>query len=159
MLGIRTIASYDHGWANNYNLIRFVAASLVIYFHSYRLSGMGKDPLLELTGYTDIGQCAVNVFFAVSGFLVTKSFISRQNLPSYIEARLLRIFPGLIVAVMFTVFIVGLWATSKSFAVFLQSKMTLSYMLHNVTLIKGVAHRLPGVFETNQFSGSVNGSL
>jgi len=159
MLGVKTIESYDQGRDNNYNLLRFVASSMVIYFHSYILSGSGKDPLFELVGYTDIGQCAVNVFFAVSGFLVTKSLVSRRNLTAYFEARILRIFPALIVAVMFTVFIVGLWATSKSFTAFLQSKMTFLYILHNVTLIKGVAHHLPGVFETNPFKGSVNGSL
>lgn len=160
MPGIRTIGSFDCGRDNNYNLMRFLAASMVIYFHGFSLSGhRGGDPLFKLTGYTDMGICAVNIFFAVSGFLVTKSFVSRQDVSLFIEARLLRIFPALIAAVMFTVFIVGLSATTIPFDVYLRSRVTFSYIVHNVTLIKGVAHLLPGVFENNPFKGSVNGSL
>ncbi len=50
-----------------------------------------------LIGGLSIGAIAVNVFFIVSGYLVTKSYL-RSRLPGdYVRSRVLRIWPALIV--------------------------------------------------------------
>ena len=101
------------GRDNNFNLIRFIAASCVIISHSVLISG-GEDriePLEALTGFT-MGDHAVNVFFVLSGFLVTKSLFSRNDIAFYAAARSLRIIPGLFIMGLVTALIIGPLATS-----------------------------------------------
>lgn len=121
MIDWKTIESYMAGRNNNYLLIRFVAAALVIFSHSYHLSGnFNSEPLFRQLQFIDFSAIAVAVFFAASGFLISQSFDSRRNIFAFLEARILRIFPGLILAVLFTIFIVGAWATTLPLAGILQ---------------------------------------
>ena len=80
---------------NNFNLLRIVAASAVLVSHSYPLSLGPKaaEPLSQSLGVT-LGSVAVDVFFVVSGFLVTASLVRRQSSLDFIVGRFLRIFPG-----------------------------------------------------------------
>ena len=74
---------------NNFNLLRFLAASAVIFSHSYALTGRGLDePLLRWSdGATYLGLSGVTVFFIISGFLVSKSFTERKTLAAFAAAR------------------------------------------------------------------------
>lgn len=54
-----------------------------------------------------LSYLAVNLFFITSGFLVTKSMTSRADLSEYRSARVLRIYPALIVHVAFVLLIIG----------------------------------------------------
>jgi peptidoglycan/LPS O-acetylase OafA/YrhL len=156
---VRTIADLDHGRDNNYQLIRLIAASLVVLAHSYFLSTAGdREPLRMLTGYKHFGELGVQVFFVISGYLVTKSFVSRAGLPTFLAARALRIFPALIVAVVFTVFVIGAIATTLPLKSYLVHDTTLYYLFGNVTLLRE-AYELPGVFADNPLPNAVNGSL
>jgi peptidoglycan/LPS O-acetylase OafA/YrhL len=85
---------------NNFNLIRIFAAALVLYSHSFDLFGL-TEPLGNLLGHT-FGSVAVDVFFITSGLLIARSLYTRNNLPAFVKARVLRIYPALIVAVLFT---------------------------------------------------------
>ena len=68
-----------HGRANNFNLIRFAAASAVIVFHSYALTGRWTDePLWRLAPELNFGALGVKIFFVISGFLVTQSWLARN---------------------------------------------------------------------------------
>lgn len=78
---------------NNLNLIRVLAAAAVIVSHSYALVGL-PEPLAGTLGYT-LGELAVKVFFAVSGYLIYKSW-SRSTFPRYLQARMMRLFPALL---------------------------------------------------------------
>ena len=70
-----TLGARDGGRDNNLNLLRFAAASLVVYSHSYPLSGhLADEPLARLTRIFDFASVAVIVFFAISGYLVARSF-------------------------------------------------------------------------------------
>lgn len=63
--------------------------------HAFSLGGFGIDPLSALTkGVEDVGTIAVDGFFLLSGFLITRSFEGTGNLGRYIWHRALRIFPG-----------------------------------------------------------------
>jgi peptidoglycan/LPS O-acetylase OafA/YrhL len=77
---------------NNFNLLRFIAATLVVFGHSYPLSG---NPVGELSviGSLDITRIAVDIFFVISGFLVTGSLFARKNVIVFCQSRFLRIFP------------------------------------------------------------------
>lgn len=158
MIDWKTIECYVAGRNNNYLLIRFVAASLVIFSHSYHLSGnFGTEPLFRQIQFIDFSAIAVAIFFVASGFLISQSFDSRRNIFAFLEARILRIFPGLILAVLFTVFIVGTWATTLPLAEYFKNPETMKYVFDNIRL--KTQYTLPGVFHGTPFPDGVNGAL
>ena len=84
----------------------------MLFAHSADLIGAKWTLQSMIEGYGFfIGNIAVNVFFVVSGFLVTASLFNRGNIAAFFWARFLRIFPGLWVATLLTVFGLGVWAT------------------------------------------------
>lgn len=150
---------------NNFTLLRLVAALCVLYGHSYALSvGVSNihDPIsqfiIEFCGES-LPDLAVDLFFVTSGFLVTASYYQRDSLYAFCEARALRIFPGLLVAVLFCVFIIGSISTTVSLTNYFSSASTWSYIKHNIMLLNGIQFDLPAVFISNPFPSSVNGSL
>lgn len=154
------LSTYTSDRNNNFNLIRFIAASLVIYSHSFALAlGSGvSEPMGNAVGVT-FGSLAVDIFFISSGFLITSSYLARNNLIAFTYARALRIYPALIVAMLFCVFVVGLSFTTWSTTDYLTDFQTFKYFVRNVTLFTGVEQHLPGVFEGLPFPKAVNGSI
>ena len=60
---------------NNFDFLRFIAALLVIITHSVTLTGAGIHPLKSFSnGQIRVGDLAVDVFFTMSGFLITASY-------------------------------------------------------------------------------------
>lgn len=98
---------------NNFNLIRFIAAFGVLFSHSFSLAigSIETEPFKQLIGMS-FGQIAVDMFFISSGFLIANSLFVNKNLANFLWARFLRIYPGLFAAVLFCVFVVGLYFTS-----------------------------------------------
>lgn len=148
------------GRDNNFNLIRFVAAFLVLFSHSYPLFlGAGiQDPLKSLTGIT-FGALAVDIFFVTSGFLIAGSYFTRQNIIAFTVARFLRIFPALWIALLVSVFAIGYLVSDRELLTFLSDDETLEYLLYNATLLFGLQVDLPGIFSDNPYPVAVNGSL
>lgn len=142
---------------NNYNLIRFIAASLVLYSHSFPLAVNGADPFLHMIGMT-LGTIAVDSFFVISGFLVAGSFFKKENIIGFCWARILRIYPALILSVLFCVFIIGFHYTQMRSIEYLTDPQTYSFLFKNMTLFFGLEYNLPGLFELNPYR-AVNGSL
>ncbi len=154
------LSSYATSRDNNFNLLRFIAALLVLYTHSFALAIGAKDaqPLRAMLGMT-WGTIAVDIFFITSGFLITSSYISRNNIIAFVWARILRIYPALIVAVIFCVFILGVWFTKLTIWEFLSNTLTHKFILKNTVLFTGIEYKLPGVFNDNPWRSAVNGSL
>ena len=147
------------GKDNNFNLVRLVAAFAVLLTHSFAIAtgDPRTEPLRMWLGMT-IGDFAVDGFFITSGFLVTASLARRQSTRDFVRARVLRIYPALLVMVGLTVFVVGPLLTALSVVDYLSHSATLRYLAKCATLIFGVAYLLPGVFEGNPYK-AVNGSL
>ncbi len=156
----RTLGSFVAGRDNNFNLIRFLAASAVLVSHSFALSTgtSASEPWGRLLGITP-GSTAVEIFFLTSGFLVTASLVRRKDVRSFALARMLRIYPGLFVAVSLTVLAVGSSFTSLSPSSFFTNAQTWIYWARTTTLVTNVAHLLPGAFEGNPWRFAVNSSL
>lgn len=127
---------------NNFDALRLFAAVVVLGSHSYPLTGHGLDDIFtnSLFGYDLGGSFAVLIFFAISGFLVTKSAVERSA-ADYLVARALRILPALVVAVFATVFIIGPLLTPATLAAYFADQFTLPY-LKNI-FVFGVSHHLP----------------
>jgi peptidoglycan/LPS O-acetylase OafA/YrhL len=144
------------GRDNNLNLLRFIAASVVLLSHCWPLT-QGTDanePAIRLFG-TEMGRMAVWVFFAVSGFLVTASWERRSDLRAFAMARARRIFPGLVVMLLLTVFVLGLVFTTLPLTGYLSHKETWAYLVYNSTLLFKMRWGLPGVFGDVALNGSL----
>ena len=115
-----TFADVATGRDNNLNLLRMLAASSVLFSHSYALTGhMLQEPLVVASGQrTDAATIGVIVFFAISGFLIAQSLARTPSLYAYTIARGLRILPGLMLAKLFCVLVLGWYATSLASAAY-----------------------------------------
>ncbi len=145
---------------NNFNLLRLIAAILVLFSHSFPISGNNLSEWLEGVSHEFIsfGDLAVFCFFVISGYLITGSMISRGNPVDYFISRILRIFPGLIASVLFCTFIVGALATSLPLKTYFSDPHVYHNMINNMFLWN-ITFTLPGVFAHNLYPDAVNGSL
>lgn len=144
---------------NNFNFMRIVAASMVIITHSLVLTGneCNVDMLYKISnGEIMVSTLGLRTFFVISGLLIMQS-MDRSHTPiAFIWKRILRIFPGLLVCVLFTIFVIGPVFTNKSIAEYFQMDSTWSYLI-NLTLFK-TQEQIPSVFESN-IARVVNGSI
>lgn len=157
---LRTIGDYTQGRDNNFNLLRAIAATMVIFGHSFSLLAppLWIGPLHMIGGRWDPSDLGVNIFFVASGFLIAQSFLQRRSLLVYLEARVLRIFPALWLALVFTVLVIGPLATTLPLSAYFTDWDTYRYFFQNAPLIS-LDFRLPGLFDHNLGSDAVNGSL
>jgi peptidoglycan/LPS O-acetylase OafA/YrhL len=158
-----SLSLHDHltrGHDNNLPLIRMVAALMVLVSHTFALSsGLASDePWRTTYGHTP-GTIAVEVFFVISGVLLTHSLTTRQSLPAFAVARILRIYPGLMVAVLLTVMLVSSLASSLNVQTWITSPSLWHHIFVNASALMPTAYELPGVFLNNPAQGVVNGSL
>lgn len=142
---------------NNFDFLRFFAAALVVFGHSYGLSGQAeREPLRLFSGSYDSADIAVHVFFVMSGFLIAASWLNSRSVLDFAAKRALRIFPALIVSALLVVLLVGPLATTLPLGDYFAAPGILAY-LANAALI--TEFHLPGVFVSNPFAHTVNGSL
>lgn len=138
---------------NNLNVVRFFAAMLVLYGHSFVFLGL-PEPLF--LGWIPLGPLGVYIFFSISGYLVTESWDRDPSAFRFLMRRILRIIPGLAVVILLSVFILGPIVTTISMKDYFASPHTMRY-IENIWL--KISFYLPGVFEHLRAANAVNGSL
>jgi hypothetical protein len=155
---VTLLAVETGGRDNNVLAIRYAAAASVILFHCYALTGRWLDePLYAAFAPLNLGSLGVEVFFVLSGFLVTQSWLAHPSLKSFAMARVLRIYPALVAATVFT--IVGRRRVERA------GVGRLPRFAGDVALFRahGVGHRrrrqAAGAFPDNPFPHAANGSL
>lgn len=143
---------------NNYNALRLILALGVICGHSFgfQLNHGQIDPIAKILKFTYSGHVSVLIFFVLSGIFVTQSILSRESLACFVIKRVTRIYPGLFICLLFSVFIVGPIFTNLHMRVYFSSEDTFSYISKNLELDK-LQWRLPGVFTDSEWG--LNGSL
>jgi peptidoglycan/LPS O-acetylase OafA/YrhL len=139
---------------NCFDEVRFILAFMVLIVHTSELASV--DELEWFTRYFD-SDFAVKGFFAISGYLVTKSYFSSKSLVEYFEKRIRRIYPAYIVVVIYC-FVVGAIASSIKFGDFLFDAGSFKYLLANLAFLNFLQPTLPEVFTNNNIQ-VVNGSL
>jgi peptidoglycan/LPS O-acetylase OafA/YrhL len=141
--------------ANAFDALRVGAALWVLFSHAHALLGL-PEPIV-FAGHPNV---AVDVFFTISGYLVMQSWERDPDIFRFFVKRSLRIFPGLLVCLVFTAVVVGLLATTLAPADYLRAPDTWKYIYSNTGLsLFSSMPFLPGVFEQNTFPRAVNGSL
>jgi peptidoglycan/LPS O-acetylase OafA/YrhL len=83
---------------DNFNAIRLALAIGVLLSHSFPMVG-AQEPVLM--GHT-LGNFCVHVFFALSGYMVSQSFVRSRSIIRYAVHRVLRIIPALIISMLFS---------------------------------------------------------
>ena len=147
------------GRDNNFNLLRILAAIAVLVSHAYPLAFGPRtpEPLDHALGMS-FGTLAVLTFFAISGYFISQSFHNKRSVAEFAIARGLRIYPGLSMVLLLTVFVLGPVFTKVGFAAYFSNRETLLYLPRNL-LLWPLQYELPGVFSDNPYPEAINGSL
>jgi len=143
-----SLATLSTGRDNNLNLLRFTAATAVVYAHSFGITNRTSSEIFYSIYGIGLGDIGVDAFFIISGFLVTKSFCSK-DLRHFVWARMLRIYPALWVSSLLFVAVVGLSTSPLPAFEFWSLHSTLLYLLRNATMLPviGGELRLPFAFD------------
>ena len=148
-------AAFEPRRPNNFDLLRFVAATLVLIDHSFVLTG--RHGLPGPFVYETLGGFAVAVFFIISGFLVAGSWQRTPDLGTYAAKRALRIVPAYAAVIALCALVLGPLVTELSLGRYFGHPQTWSYFW-NLTFFR-LHYSLPGVFSGNPFPHAVNGSI
>lgn len=157
---MRNISTCIASKEDNFLLLRFLAASLVIFGHCWAiaLNPSGETDWLGQRTLLFSGTLAVHMFFFISGFLVTMSYERRHSLWAFSKARVLRVFPGLIACITITAVTIGPMVSNLSVQQYFADLRWLKYILGNGSLL-AIKYDLPGVFSQTRQPGVVNGSI
>jgi len=154
---MRTLADLFVGKNNNLTFIRLMAALSVIYGHTPAIvAGVPADWVTKTTGYAYIGGVAVDLFFLISGFLVTASILN-SGAKHYVISRVLRIYPALWVNMILVTFVLGSIVTTLPVGEYLTNGAVWTYFKGLAFTYQG-GFFLPGVF-TQNLNQAVNGSI
>lgn len=141
---------------NNFGALRLVLAYLVILAHSPEiLDGDGSRELLTRAfGTMSFGVLAVDGFFIISGYLITSSYQHSTTAAGFMVKRVLRIYPGFIVAFLMCVYLLAPWVggVPGSYRLGLAPDSLLGSLL----LLR--APQVPGVF-AGAYYPHVNGAM
>lgn len=94
---------------NNFNLLRLLLALLVLLSHAPELQDgdRHRELLTQLFHTLSFGELAVDGFFLLSGYLIVQSWDLDPVPLQFLRKRVLRIYPGFIVASLVCVYIVA----------------------------------------------------
>ncbi len=134
------------GRDNGFNLVRLIAALLVVFFHSYRLNTVSPNALDPVSAYlspvTDLGSVAVGVFFLISGIFIAQSWVNDPNILRFAIRRVARIVPGLFVCSLATVVVASAFFSTIGLAALLQGE-TWRYVLGS-SMLHWLVYDIPG---------------
>ncbi|MGL4882610.1 MAG: acyltransferase family protein [Waterburya sp.] len=142
-----TIAMKINRQANNFDLIRFLLAVVVVIAHTASFSQTAVFLKLEEIFNP---KAAVDGFFIISGFLIFMSFERSSSLSSYIKKRSSRILPGYISVIVICAFAL-FFVSNVNFKEYFNLEFV-KYIFFNLLTFNFLQPTLPGVFETHSTS-------
>lgn len=130
---------------NALNALRLLLATAVLVSHSWPLSGHEPEPNL---GGANLGTWAVLGFFGISGYLITRSRLSGRPAGDFYRARVLRIMPALIVALIVVAFLFAPLSLLFDPAATWDPLSSVTFVARNVFLYPPAPFAQPGIAET-----------
>ena len=138
--------------SNSYNIVRFIAASLVILGHMFVLSGKAEPRYLGLPVQTQ----GLNILIVISGYWICHSCTREDRFASYLTKRLIRLLPALYACILVSALIVGPVFTAIPLGEYFRHPQFFRYFLN---LLFNPQYTLPGAFADNPYPTASNGSL
>lgn len=139
---------------NNFDIVRTGLALIVLFAHVGALVQMPDFYWFSTVFDADF---AVKGFFAISGFLVTKSYLNSSSIWDYAAKRIRRIWPAYIAAIVIC-FVFCASLTTLSLANYITDTESIKYIFANLAFLNFIQPTLPGVFLDNPIH-AVNGAL
>lgn len=142
---------------NNLDFLRLALAVLVILSHSYPLGTATEstEPMHRWTrGQMTFGAVAVDLFFVMSGFLITASVLRSPTLWVYMQRRISRIYPGFITASLLGVGLFGVIGAERLVANHWLAAG--DFLLQTLRLRE---FTFQSAFSANPYPNAINGSL
>jgi peptidoglycan/LPS O-acetylase OafA/YrhL len=143
---------------NALNAFRLTLAASVILYHSFPITGRVVSSVAVRQLLFSVG---VDGFFAISGFLITASWLSHPRVRDYLVARALRILPGFYVCLVVTAFVIAPISVAiqgGSAAKLLLSSGPIEYVLKN-SAVAYLHFNVGGTPRGVPVPGGWNGSL
>lgn len=125
---------------NALNLLRFIAAMMVVFFH-YSFRGFAADGMTlfdysELSAFSKYGYLGVQLFFMISGFVILMSAL-KLDFVSFVINRISRLYPVYWVCVTLT-FLVIIVARDPRYFIAIYDYLINLTMLNGIIKIKNV---------------------
>jgi peptidoglycan/LPS O-acetylase OafA/YrhL len=147
---------------NNFDALRFCAAASVIFSHAFLIAEgtEGNEWFARLTGgQTILGLVGVFMFFTISGYLVTGSYLSTASPWRFAAKRALRIFPGLWLNLLMTGLVLGAIVSALPLGDYLSDAGLAAFFQNNLGLSATDTPLPDVVFSANPVGRIVNGAL
>jgi peptidoglycan/LPS O-acetylase OafA/YrhL len=146
---------------NNFNMLRLAAACFVFISHSFAVYGLHQPQLLSARDglhEIDIGTIGVSIFFVMSGYLVTQSWIREPKFEIFLKKRILRIYPAVIMCMLVVSLLIG--AVATTLPIFEYYKILLpSLPSRMIGILSFAIQPLAGVFTNNPIASIPNTPL
>jgi peptidoglycan/LPS O-acetylase OafA/YrhL len=136
------------GQRNNFDAVRLLGALLVLISHQFALSGR---PEPRLVGDHSLGNLGLLIFFSISGYLVTASWLKDPDIRRFAARRALRMVPALCVSIPLTLAVIaalGLTGFPENPRHLINGSLwTIPYEVYcyALLLVGGVATRQPSI--------------
>ncbi|MEV1295429.1 acyltransferase [Pseudonocardia sp. NPDC049635] len=143
---------------NAFDVLRLIFAVTVAVTHGMDIH-TGAQPVI---GNTSVGDLALDGFFILSGYLVTRSFLRLDSPLRYLWHRFLRIMPGFWVCLLVIAFVVAPAAAAlhgmPATTAFTEAPSAMRFVMVNAGLLM-VQYEIGGILDPAVADGSFNGAL
>lgn len=112
-------------YTNNFDFLRFIAAASIIFSHCFALS-LGYSNVYLFDWHLLVGQTGLAILLVISGYLISQSWEKNPKARRFFWKRTLRIVPGLFIAILIIILIIGPMNTTFSVSEYFESLTSLS---------------------------------
>lgn len=135
---------------NNFDFIRLIGACAVIFSHTYAIAwaDFAAEPFQAFShGKLAVGGPFLYMFFFLSGFLVSRSYLNSSSPQHFFKKRLLRLMPAILIMIPIVMFVIGPLFNELRPAEYFSQRHTWGF-LRNISLYR-LQSTLPGIFPNN----------